>query len=41
MGLIYSRTFVDHLDVSWQRYFGTQNKEEVVERCDELGIRTV
>jgi alpha-ketoglutarate-dependent taurine dioxygenase len=37
-GLAYKRIFMDHLDVPWQRYFGTGDRLEVEVRCADEGI---
>lgn len=37
-GLCYLRTFTRRLDVSWQDFYGTDQREEVERRCREAGI---
>ena len=37
-GLLYVRNFSEGLDVSWQDFFHTQDKEEVEKSCRELGM---
>lgn len=36
--LMYTRNFIDGLDVSWQQFFQTSNKEHVEEYCRKAGI---
>jgi alpha-ketoglutarate-dependent taurine dioxygenase len=37
-GLMYVRNFSEGLDVSWQRFFGTQDKTVVEESCRKAGM---
>jgi alpha-ketoglutarate-dependent taurine dioxygenase len=37
-GLMYVRNFSDGLDVSWQRFFGTEDKAIVEESCQKAGM---
>src|SRR5690242_1456986 len=37
-GLMYVRNFSDGLDVSWQRFFGTEDKTVVEESCRNAGM---
>lgn len=37
-GLMYVRNFSDGLDVSWQRFFSTENKSVVEETCRNAGM---
>ena len=37
-GLLYVRNFCDGLDVSWQRFFGTENRGAVEESCRRQGM---
>lgn len=36
--LMYVRNFIDGLDVSWQQFFQTSNKQRVEEYCHKAGI---
>jgi alpha-ketoglutarate-dependent taurine dioxygenase len=36
--LLYVRNFTDQLDVRWQDFFRTENKDEVEKRCSESSI---
>lgn len=37
-GLMYVRNFSEGLDVSWQRFFGTEDKSVVEESCHKAGM---
>lgn len=37
-GLIYVRTFNPRLDVSWQSFYGTSDRDVVSARCDAAGV---
>ena len=37
-GLMYVRNFIDGLDVSWQQFFGTENRQSIEEYCHKAGI---
>ncbi len=37
-GLLYVRTFLQNLDVSWQHFFKTEDRAEVEARCEAGGI---
>lgn len=37
-GLMYVRNFSEGLDVSWQRFFGTEDKSVVKESCHKAGM---
>ena len=37
-GLVYVRNFAEGLDVSWQRFFQTENRNLVEEKCRQQGI---
>lgn len=39
-GLVYIRNFIPGLDVSWQQFFGTEDRGEVERICREQGIET-
>lgn len=36
--LMYTRNFIEGLDVSWQQFFGTSDKSRVEEYCQRVGI---
>lgn len=36
--LMYVRNFIDGLDVSWQQFFGTSNKQSVEDYCRRAGV---
>jgi alpha-ketoglutarate-dependent taurine dioxygenase len=36
--VMYVRNYVEGLDVSWEKYFGSEEREEVEEYCREGGI---
>lgn len=38
-GLLYVRNFIPGLDVSWQRFFSTEDRGDVERICGEQGIR--
>lgn len=38
-GLRYVRNYDGYLDLSWQKAFGAQTKEEVETRCQQMGIQ--
>ncbi len=38
LGLMYVRNFSEGLDVSWQRFFGTEDKSVVEESCHKAGM---
>jgi len=38
LGLLYTRNFSDGLDVSWQRFFSTEDRELVEESCKKAGM---
>ncbi len=38
LGLLYTRNFSDGLDVSWQRFFSTDDRELVEESCKKAGM---
>jgi alpha-ketoglutarate-dependent taurine dioxygenase len=37
-GLLYTRSFADGLDVSWQRFFGTEDRTLVEDSCRKQGM---
>ena len=37
-GLMYVRNFAEGLDVSWQRFFGTEHKQVVEDSCTKAGM---
>src|SRR5947209_15730314 len=37
-GLMYVRNFAEGLDVSWQRFFGTEDKQVVEDSCSKAGM---
>jgi alpha-ketoglutarate-dependent taurine dioxygenase len=38
LGLLYVRNFSDGLDVSWQRFFGTEDRSVVEDSCAKAGM---
>ena len=38
LGVLYTRNFSEGLDVSWQRFFGTDDHEVVEEACKKAGM---
>ena len=38
-GLLYRRNFVEHLDVSWQKFFGTTQRHEVEAICVKKNVK--
>jgi alpha-ketoglutarate-dependent taurine dioxygenase len=40
-GLMYVRNYTEGLDVSWERFFGTDQREEVERQCRAAGIEFV